>query len=142
MKRNPWPLAIILYFTVFIAGMIAWIFFAVRNDQELVRKDYYEHELRCQGELESFARAAFATAEIRYDKAAQTISIALPEKSEKATAFFYRPSNATADRRIDLVDGTSIDVAKFERGLWKLRISWTNNQAEFRRDETLVLAER
>jgi hypothetical protein len=141
-KRNFWPYAIILYFVIFIGAMTAWIVFATRNDQELVRKDYYEQELKYQGELERTTRASVLPVTVAYDSSTKQISIALPANAETGTIYFYRPSRASLDRELPLAlsDGAqTIDVSKFEQGLWKLRLAWKAGGVEFRRDESLVL---
>jgi hypothetical protein len=141
MKRNPWPYAIIAYFVVFIASMATWVVFAVRNDQQLVRKDYYEHELKYQTELDSMNRASGARAQIGFNSAAQMVSITLPENSEGAVVRFYRPSNAALDRELKLASAQrELSVSDFEPGLWRLRLRWKNGGADFQQEQTLVLA--
>lgn len=140
MKRNFWPYAIILYFAIFITAMTAWIFFAVRNDQELVRRDYYEHELKFQTELDSLNRAAGEKPKVTYTRASQTIAIALPKNAEKAVANFYRPSSAALDRKIEMTGPfQTINANALQPGLWKLQLTWTAAGVAYRHDETLVL---
>ena len=141
MKRNLWPYAIILYFIVFIGGVAAWITFAVRNDHELVRKDYYEQELKFQNELDGVARAATTGVNVSYNSAKQMLTVSLPVNNSAGSLKFYRPSNERLDQEIPLAlkDGVqSIDVRSFERGLWKIRLTWTSNGAEYQHDQTLI----
>jgi len=141
MKRNPWPYAIALYFVVFISAMATWIVFAVRNDHQLVRKDYYEQELKYQNELESFSRAAEGSVVVAYEPKTQFVTIRLPGNAA-GTIDFYRPSDVKRDRQFPLStrDGIQrINVREFDPGLWKVRLTWTANGAEFRHDQKLVL---
>jgi nitrogen fixation protein FixH len=143
MKRNPWPYAIILYFIVFIGGMAAWITFAVRNDHELVRKDYYEQELKFQNELDGVARAAAAGVTVSYNSSKQLLTVSLPVDNLVGSLKFYRPSNARLDQEIPLSlkgGAQTIDVHSFESGLWKLRLTWTANGAHYQHDETLIFS--
>lgn len=145
MKRNPWPYAIVLYFIVFISGLAAWIIFAVRNDHELVRKDYYEQELKFQSELNGVARAAATGVNVSYNSAKQILTVSLPVDNPTGRLKFYRPSNAHLDQEIPLAlkDGVqSIDVRSFESGLWKIRLTWTANGAEYQHDKTLIFTTR
>ncbi|MGZ5545373.1 MAG: FixH family protein [Limisphaerales bacterium] len=142
MKRNPWPYAIVIYFVIFISAMVTWIGFAVRNDQQLVRSDYYEQELKFQNEIDGQTRAAASNISVDYDSAKQVIRISAPGAAENGSVYFYRPSNAKLDRQLalSLKDGSqSIDVRNFEAGLWKLRVSWTQNGAEYRHNAVLIL---
>ena len=141
MKRNLWPYAIVLYFVVFITGMAAWIGFAVRNDHQLVRKDYYEQELKYQNELESFGRAAAGAVVVAYEPKTHLVTIQLPSDAA-GTIYFYRPSDLKLDRQVPLSTREGIqqiNVGEFDPGLWKVRLTWTANGAEFRHDEKLVL---
>ena len=142
MKKNPWPYAIVIYFAVFITAMTSWIVFAVRNDHQLVRKDYYEHELKFQNELDSFKRAAAADVRVNYDRAAQVVTIALPAGADEASAHFYRPSDVSLDKQLRIAPQAPINVSGFAEGLWRLRLSWKLGDAFYRHDETLVLAKR
>ena len=141
MKRNPWPYAIALYFAIFISAMTTWIIFAVRNDHQLVRKDYYEQELKFQNELDSFQRAVSANIQVAYDPAARIVTLRFPE-DVNGSVHFYRPSDVRADRQMPLAlkNGVqTINVQTFDPGLWKLRLHWSANGAEFRHDRKIVL---
>ena len=143
MKRNPWPYAIVAYFIIFIAAIAVWISFDLRNDQQLVRKDYYEQELKFQTDIDGQSRAANVNVSVNYDSTKQTVTVALPAPTATASIYFYRPSNAKLDREITLAlnnGSQSIDVGAFESGLWKIRVTWTAEGAEFRHNTTIVLA--
>ena len=141
MKRNPWPYAIALYFVLFISAMTVWIVFAVRNDHQLVRKDYYEQELKYQNELDSFERAAGANIQIAYQPETRLLTFTFPQEAT-GTIHFYRPSNVRSDRQMPLAlrNGVqTIDVKAFDAGLWQVRLHWSANGAEFRHDRKIVL---
>lgn len=141
MKRNPWPYAIIAYFVVFIAAIAVWIAFAVRHDHELVRKDYYEQEIKFQTEIDGRSRAATVDVEVSYDSTKQLVTVALPAQPSSGSIYFYRPSDAKADREIMLAlknGAQTIDVRGFESGLWQVRVNWMNDGAEYRHNCTLV----
>ncbi|HUS37671.1 MAG TPA: FixH family protein [Verrucomicrobiae bacterium] len=141
MKRNPWPYAIGLYFVLFISAMTMWIIFAVRNDHQLVRKDYYEQELKYQSELDSFERAAVVNIQIAYQPETRLLTFTFQQEAT-GTIHFYRPSNVRSDRQVPLAlqNGVqTIDVRAFDPGLWQVRLHWSANGAEFRHDRKIVL---
>jgi nitrogen fixation protein FixH len=141
MKRNPWPYAIALFFAIFISAMTIWIVFAVQNDHQLVRKDYYEQELKFQNELDSFERAAGANIQISYAQDTRILTFTLPQEAT-GTIYFYRPSNVRSDRQMPLAlrNGVqTVDVKAFDPGLWQVRLHWSANGAEFRHDRRIVL---
>jgi nitrogen fixation protein FixH len=141
MKRNPWPYAIALYFVLFISAMTIWIVFAVRNDHQLVRRDYYEQELKFQNELDSFQRASGENIQISYQPETRILTFTFPHNTT-GTIHFYRPSNVRSDRQVPLAlqNGVqTIDVKAFDPGLWKVQLHWSANGVEFRHDRRIVL---
>jgi nitrogen fixation protein FixH len=143
MKRNPWPYAIVLYFVVFIAAIVAWIAFAVRNEHELVRSDYYEQEIKFQKDIDGQSRAAGVNIDVSYNSTQQSVTISLPTPADSGSIYFYRPSDAKADCQIALAlkDGSqTIDVRDFKDGLWKIRFIWTQAGVEYRHNCSLVFA--
>jgi hypothetical protein len=145
MKKNPWPYAIIGYFVIFIAAMTSWIVFAVHNDHELVRKDYYEQEVNFQSELDRAARSATQDAAVTYDMRKENVIVRVPGEVSGGTIFFYRPSGARLDRTFPLKTERgeqSITVSGFAQGLWRVRVSWSAKGLEYHHDETLILAPR
>src|SRR6476646_9736469 len=95
MKNNPWPYAIAAYFLVFITGMVAWVSFAMGHNDQLVRPDYYEHEIKYQDHIDSVARTAAVkpNIDVNYDLGKQTIAIHLPVHSLEGRIQLYRPSD-------------------------------------------------
>ena len=79
-SRNPWPIAIIACFILFITGMVVFIVFATRKQMELVRPDYYEEEMRFQQQLDRLnrTRTLSTQVEITYDSEQQSVTIVLP----------------------------------------------------------------
>ena len=142
MKRNPWPYAIVIYFAVFIAAMATWICFAVRNDHELVRKDYYEQELQFQTELDRAQRARAVNVNVSYDAVKNAITVQLPLDTSNGSIYFYRPARAALDKQIPIAlehGIQTIDVRDFAAGLWKVRLSWNANGNAYQHDTTIVL---
>jgi hypothetical protein len=143
MKKNPWPYAIIAYFAVFITAMASWITFAVRNDMELVRKDYYEADLKFQQQLDKLARTRELRRDISVRLEGPTLALVLPKTDAQGEVHLYRPSNAKLDRRLplqlDAQGRQAIDIARLQSGLWKLRVSWQSHGEDFYFDEPIVI---
>ncbi|MEW6305290.1 MAG: FixH family protein [Verrucomicrobiota bacterium] len=147
IRRNPWPYAIIGYFVVFISCMAAWIAFAMRQDMDLVRKDYYEEEIRYQQQLDRMNRTQLLKAEVKvaFDFAVQRISVQLPatHADAKGRIHLYRPSDAKLDRQFDLAVGgdglQTLDAKELQAGLWKLRVTWASGGQEYHFEQPLVI---
>ena len=150
MKKNPWPYAICAYFAVFITGIAAWVTFALRNDDQLVRADYYEHEITFQKQIDRVARtrALETGARAIYDHHAQTLTLLLPEPPSTnaltGEIHFYRPSDVELDQKIALnVDAhfkQTLSVSDLKDGLWKVNVIWTDGTQEYYFEELLVLS--
>src|SRR3954469_14155038 len=78
-KKSLWPVGIVAAFVVFICGTISLVVFACSQKQDLVSSDYYEQEIRFQGQLEKVERAyrSAQPASIAYDSAAKCIRISV-----------------------------------------------------------------
>lgn len=148
LKRNFWPYAIIIYFAVFISGMASWIVFAVRNDMELVRKDYYDHEIKYQDQLdrEARTRALARGSGISVSSDARFIRVSVPAEHvkamEKGQIHLYRPSNSKLDQEIAFqprADGSQmLNVSDLSAGLWKVRLSWVANGEDYFAEQAVV----
>ena len=148
MKNNPWPYAIAAYFLVFIAGMVAWVSFAMGHNDQLVRPDYYEHEIKYQDHIDTVARTAAVKPDIdvNYDLGKQTIAIHLPVHTLEGRIQLYRPSDLKLDVQLPLAldeaNRQEIDVHKLKTGLWKLRLSWKAGDQDYYFEKPVFLAQK
>jgi hypothetical protein len=151
IRKNPWPYAVIGYFAAFVCAMASWIVFAMRNDMELVREDYYEQEIRYQSRIDSVTRTSAVRTGVRLHYAPRegALTLALPEAcSDPGSAgelHFYRPSAAALDRKVKLdLDRDRkqiIDLTGLKPGFWKVQLSWTHGGVDYYFDQPLVLGQ-
>jgi len=146
---NPWPISIIAFFTVAIIGCGTFIAFCSRHPADLVAADYYEQEVRYQGQIDRLRHAQQPTgpATVTYDAKARLISIALPpnysRRKPSGSIQLYRPSATNQDRQLKLAPDEhgvqTIDASSLLPGLWKVRVSWTADETEFFVDQKIVI---
>lgn len=149
---NPWPVSLIAFFSVAICGAVAFVIFCSRHKVELVTADYYEQEVHYQDQLDRVHRAASlqAAATVRYDEAAQRITVSLPANQPgaplKGWIQLYRPSSAELDQTLPLqLDAQGlqvIDAARLSTGLWHVRVSWKAGGADYYYDQKVVIGLR
>ena len=102
---NPWPAGILLAFALFIAGTVTLVVIASSQRSDLVRSDYYDHEVRHQQHMDTVARTRAVAPETRVtcDAPNNLILLSLPQahasRASKGEIHFYRPSAANLDRR-------------------------------------------
>jgi nitrogen fixation protein FixH len=147
--RSLWPCAIAGYFAVAIIGIAIFMTWAVRQNMDLVRPDYYEHEILFQKQIDAVNRTHSFAGEltIAYDFDKRSLHVRVPAahlgKQFNGQAHLYRPSDARLDQRIDLKpgrDGTqAINAAHLAPGLWKVRLDWTANGESFVFEQPVII---
>ena len=150
LKTNLWPYSIIGFFVIAILAITGWVSFAMRNSMDLVRSDYYEQDVLHQQQIDRVARtsAIREKPDFSYDPATQMLNLRLPldhaDQATTGTVNFYRPSDASLDRQVELdvaKNGSqSIDVQGFRGGYWKVNVAWTRDGQEYFFERPLVLS--
>jgi hypothetical protein len=151
-RWNPWPVSIVAFFVVALIGCGTFVAYCNRHPADLVAADYYEQEVRYQGQIDRLqhAQQAGQAASVSYDPASKCIRLVLPPNSSPAhaagTIQLYRPSAIKMDRQVNLATDAqglqSIDAAGLAAGLWKVRVSWTVAQQDYFIDQKLVIGDR
>jgi nitrogen fixation protein FixH len=148
-RPNPWPIAIVCYFIVFIACVAGFITWAVKQNMDLVRKDYYEEEIRFQQQMEKVRRTQplQATIQVAYNTANSVLEIRLPmahmEEGFAGRVHLYRPSDASRDLDLPLArtaDGIQrIGTSQLLAGLWKVRLNWTAKDQDYFSERSVIV---
>jgi hypothetical protein len=147
---NPWPICIIAFFAVAIIGCATFIVFCSRHPADLVAADYYEQEVRYQGQMDRIQHVEQGAqpATVIYNAATRRIIVSLPpQQSPSRTSGkiqLYRPSASDLDRVVKLQPNQfgvqTIDASTLVPGLWKVRVSWEVDAREYFVDQKLVIA--
>jgi nitrogen fixation protein FixH len=148
-KKNLWPYGISLAFILFGLGTAGLIAMACSQKVELVSPNYYEQELKFQGQIDRLTRSGNLgpEASVTYDRRKKTITISLPsgQTGQALTGHvqLYRPSAAGLDQELPLQlnqDGVqAVDATNMRPGLWKVRVSWTADGQEYFLDRKIVV---
>ncbi len=148
-SRSPWPAAILAFFALAIVAIVSFVVFAAGHGMDLVRPDYYEHELRYQGHLDMLRRTGELPdrVQLAYRSGEARLDVILPggagASPVKARVELYRPSNARLDRHLDLnPDEQGRDSLRVEGllpGLWKVRVRWSSGAAEYFEEQALLI---
>ena len=151
-RRNPWPIALVAYFGVFIAYIVGFTVFAMRQRMDLVSHDYYEDGIRFQKQVDRLTRTQplKAAVAVKYDSHHQLVGVVLPQEHAtryaSASICFYRPSDARLDRKVQLNKDANgivpVPVNDLREGLWRARVEWTTDGREYFHDEPLVIPNR
>ena len=147
VRPSFWPYALIGWFVIFIAAIAAFITWAVGQNMDLVRDDYYDHEIRFQQQIDRLNRTAPLknATRVEFDYAAQKILVTLPGAHANATGtiHFYRPSNARLDReeKLSVSEGATqqLDARGLESGLWKIGVHWKAGNEDYYFEKPVVV---
>jgi hypothetical protein len=150
--RNLWPLGIIATFVLFITGTVGLIVMACSQKTDLVSADYYEKELKFQGQIDRVERTrrAASQASVIYDPAGNCITVSLPadqaQREVTGSIELYRPSATGMDRAVKLApdaNGTQrLDAAALAHGLWRVRVSWTSEKQNYYLEQKVVVGSK
>lgn len=157
-RFNPWPVAIIAWFILFITFTVVIISYLSRQKGDLVRTDYYDDEIHYQEQLDRLNRTLGLNGRISvaYDAVRNTIAVTLPVpqcSANKANARskvisghirLYRPANQSLDREIQLsldpAGSQFIDAKSLATGLWKVRVYWTMDGQDYYYNQAIRVA--
>lgn len=140
-----------VFFFVAIIGCGTFVTFCTRHPADLVAADYYEQEVRYQGQIDRLQHAQqnAQTATVTYDEASKIICVSLAANSQGKPAGsiqLYRPSATDLDRQFKLAPDEkgvqTIDARSLLPGLWKVRVSWTTGKKEFFLDQKIVIGSK
>jgi hypothetical protein len=151
-NRNLWPIGIVVVCALFVAGTVGLIVMACSQKVDLVSKDYYEQELKFQGQIDRVERTrrVASQASVAYDPARQCITVSLPPGQARGGVWgsieLYRPSAAGMDRALKLEPDASgvqrLDASGLAPGLWKVRVSWTVEKENYYLEQKVVVGSK
>jgi hypothetical protein len=144
--RNVWPYALIGTFIIFITGTVGLVVMACSQKVDLVSENYYDQEIKYQSRIDSSVRAKNLGATITYDSSTRHVIISLPArqvgKKLSGQIQFYRPAAAGLDLEFKLQPDAngiqSLDAAKLQNGLWKIRVAWNAGGQDFFLEQEIV----
>jgi hypothetical protein len=132
--RLHWGTGIALTYLAFAGATSGFVAFAMTQRVELVRPDYYEYSLAHDAHREAATRAAALGGGFGIDVAAdgRQATVTWPrEHRDRLTGAvrLYRPSDVSADRRLDAAPGVDgrqvVSLAGLAAGRWRLQLEWT-----------------
>jgi hypothetical protein len=148
-RRNPWPVALIGFFVLFVVYIAGFIIFSVFHREELVAADYYNQEIRYQEQINRLQQtgALQGKLQVAYDPVQQQITLTLPPEHMRAAAtgriHLYRPSAAGLDQHHALTVNAAglqhLDGRSLAAGLWRIRVTWSAEGRDYQCEQSLVI---
>jgi hypothetical protein len=141
-----WGYKIMIFYLIFVAGIILLVYKSSTQNQDLVTPDYYKKELAFQQTIDSKERVNMlsSTPQISLDN--KTISIKLPKEMSgvmvEAVVSLYCPSNK--DNDFQTIVNTSkglleVPIANNCKGNFDLHLQWTAANKEYYYENKLFI---
>lgn len=144
MKFN-WGIFAFSLFGVFVVFMLTMVFFASKQNNELVTENYYEKELEFKSILEKKNQANNLTEKVTFNIDADNLKLVFPKEIEgeiSGEIVFYKPSNQTADKTIVFNTKNNIQQFKltlFEKGMYRVKIDWNSSKKGYYNELDVVI---
>lgn len=142
-RWNPWPVALIAWFAVFILLCVVFVIKSFGMRHELVTDDYYAKGLEHDDRRAALARTTKPEHKpsIHIDASNERIIVELPEFARDAVLELYRPSDASLDRKYALQNGepSTFSLLDLFPGRWEARIYWTTDGLAYYYKEELYV---
>jgi nitrogen fixation protein FixH len=147
-KFTFWPYAVVIGLVLFMGYIVYFVILAMKQDVDLVSKDYYAQEIAYQDQIDRVRRTqALGDVMLDYNADAKTILLQMPatyrEKNLSGIVVLFRPSDDKMDKQFPLQLGRDqsqlIEVANLESGLWKVRVSFSDGEEAYYTEKTIQI---
>lgn len=143
MSWGKWIITSFVLFALFIAVLVT---VSIRQDVNLVSKDYYQEELIYQRQIERIknTEALSIKPEITFenDRFIQIQYIGL-KRISKGELILFRPSDAGLDQKFifqSVSDSTlSFELKPAPKGMYRAKMSWTMDGREYYLEEVITI---
>jgi hypothetical protein len=130
MKFN-WGTGILLFIILFLLITIAGVIFSVRQNNDLVEKDYYDKGADYSHQIEINKRSAIYQDSILLTDTENFIVVRTCSELSKSvasiTVYFFRPSDKEKDYTIEFKPGNDsllVEKSKLAHGRYLAKLSW------------------
>ncbi len=137
-----WVVGAFIFFGLFIGTLVV---ICVREDVNLVSKDYYQEELRHQDKIVKQVNASQLEEKPQLSFENNSVKLLFPFTSsmEKGELRVMRPSDDRLDQHFDLsaMDGDSqlFPLKVWEKGLYRVSLTWTMEGKDYYFEKLMVL---
>lgn len=146
MKIN-WGTGIAIFYISFMIIMISMVVKSVRNNVDLVDKEYYVKDINYEKFRKKRANGTSLQEQLNVvtNVTNKTLLLSFPKdmKGLKGETFLFRPSNSQLDVHLPLVldenNKMKISTTRFKGGLWRLKTEWTYQGITYYAEQKITL---
>jgi hypothetical protein len=144
-----WGWKIVFVYSAFVVMTLSMVFYFMGHKVDLVADDYYKQEIEYQQQIDKMSNAKSLKEPIgfQFSSAQRTVKLSFPgdhlQKGLNGNIHFYRPSDSSLDRQFEVKPDESgvqlISVGSLNKGLWKIKISWTAAGSSYFDEKVITL---
>ena len=143
MKLN-WGNKLVIALVIFAGIMATMVTIAMKQNIDLVDKEYYKKELAYQEQIDKMTNTVQHKAiQVSLDENQPLIVLNFKESVNDGEIHLFRPSNAKEDLRITLATDEkglqTIPYSKLSSGFWRIKLDWAVGENEYYFEKELNL---
>jgi hypothetical protein len=137
-----WIVTAFIFFGLFIGTLV---FISMREDVNLVTKNYYQEELKHQDKINRQVNANQLPEQPQISFTDNSVKVVFPYFSsiEKGQLHVMRPSDEKLDQTFELTamqgDSQLFELKKWERGLYRVSLTWSMDGKDYYFEKVMVL---
>jgi len=143
MKLN-WGLLIVIVIACFVTMISILVISSVRQDFDLVTKDYYAEELKYQKVLDAGKNQAALSAPVQIVKEGSDVNLTFPSefigKQLSGTLQFFSMEHESWDKTytIDIQDAkASVSIADIHPAKYTIKLNWSDDDKPYYQETEL-----
>lgn len=142
-----WGTKITIVYSAFVALIVSMVFISSNHKSELVAKDYYAQELKYQEKIDAVENEKKLQTSIDYKLENDSLILSFPLENVgsdfSGEILFFRPSDGSKDVKINLnFDKNGLQkISKtiLSKGVYKMCISWNNNNTKYYKEQVITI---
>lgn len=144
LKFN-WGTGIVIALLIMMGAMTYLVSIAVRQDHDLVDKNYYQKSMNYQQHIDETANTGKLTEKPVFQITNDTLSVKFPDLAEysgiSGEIHFYSPVSARNDLKVPVKPEQNfvqhIALNKLDKGRYIVKMSWTANATSYFQEEEI-----
>ena len=139
-----WGNRIVVVFIIFAMLIGTLVYKCLKQNYELVSKDYYTDELRYQDKIDEMSNASKLSS-VQLFQTADEITIRLPKELDglevRGEAWFYCAPNSGNDRKIPVQVNEGgvmkVDKSKLAKSYYQVKLKWQNGNEKYYNEQNI-----
>jgi hypothetical protein len=139
MNFGKWIVVAFILFAVFIGTLVA---VCLRQEVNLVSKNYYQEELAYQDQIERIKNTNHLAEKPRITKRDGELHVTFNDdlKIQKGQLILFCPSNLNMDKEYNISGNAQLfDITSLQPGMYKAKLLWTMGGKEYFLEQVIYI---